>query len=471
MSPKTSRPFEQRVGKILTLAHLTVCVVLLLAGAGFIFWEQWNAQGEKTAVLAVNELRILATSTQRIVLQVVRQNQASGSDKDRLAAECKKSLASFKSLSSKLRDGERGTEEARRLRQDLESKADRLVRRIEAILSMKPGIALTREDYESLYLLAVELTGQLDKISDHETQQASERAERHQTLNWIFSGLLAAFTATAFFAVFRPLTRKLAREAGSLEQSAGLLLQKKAFAERGTTAWSLFVCHASQRIRKAVHDIVTRAGALEQELIAKKSGENADYAAWIRERGSQILGVVNDTLNLGFIESRLTPLMPRAVHLSRLLQDMTPHLQPAAENKGLVYTLNLHPADVWVMGDADQIWRMVEKIFDNAIKYTRHGEVSITVSALPDGRVTIAVRDTGCGIPPNALPHIFEPQPYEEEAEAGLEHGLGINLSVAQQLATHMGSVISVHSEMDKGTTFLIDMPGCTEDGQLLTKA
>lgn len=470
MSPETAPNFEQRVGKLLTLAHAAVCAGLLLAGVGFILWEQWNAQTEKTAVLAIHELRIMSTSTQKIVLQVFRQNQAPDSDKQRLATECKKSLADFKNFSSSLSDGERGSKEARQLHRDLKSKTDRFVRRTEAILSMKSGAVPTREDYESLYLLAAELTGQLNKISDHESQEARAGADRHQTLNWVFLGILTVLTTTAFFAVFHPLTGKLALEAGSLEKSAGLLLQKKAFAERGTTAWSLFVCHAGQRIRKAVNDIVTRATRLEQELTAKKSGENADYAAWIRERGTQILGVVNDALNLAFIESRLTPLMPRAVHLSRLLQAMTPYLQPAAENKGLIYAINLPPADVWVMGDADQIWRMIEKIFDNAIKYTRHGEVSITVSALPDGRVTIAVRDTGCGISSDALPHIFEPQPYEEEAEASLEHGLGINLSVAQQLATHMGSVISVHSEIDKGTTFLIDMPGCTEDGRLLTK-
>jgi len=77
-------------------------------------------------------------------------------------------------------------------------------------------------------------------------------------------------------------------------------------------------------------------------------------------------------------------------------------------------------------------------------------------------------RDTGCGIPAEALPQIFDPQPYEEEGETSLAQGLGINLSVAQQLANYMGSVISVHSEVDKGTTFLIDMPACTPDGQLL---
>lgn len=452
---------EQRVSRLLALVFGGVCALALVAGAGLILWEQAGARGETASALALNDLRILATSTQKIVLQVIRQNQAPGADRERLAAECKQSLADFKSRLTNLSGPQ----------PDLQSKADRFARRTETILAMKPGIPLGRDEYESLYLLASELIGQLDKLSDAEARRSEERAERRQTMHWVMLGSLIVFAGAVLFLALLPIRRKISAEIGALEKSRNLLLAKKEFTEGETTAWSLFVCHAGQRIRKAVNDIIGQATLLEETMFSKSSGENADYAAWIRERGSQILGVVNDTLNLAFIESRLTPVMPRAVPLTQLLNNMTPYLKPMAENKALVFTLNMPAQDVWVMGDGDQIWRMIEKIFNNAVKYTQHGEVSITVSALPDGRVTIAIRDTGCGIAPEALPQIFEPQPYEEEAEPNLEQGLGINLSVAQQLAAHMGSVISAHSELDKGTTFLIDMPGCTSEGQLLAKA
>jgi signal transduction histidine kinase len=432
----------------------------LIAGVGLILWEQAGARDEAKAALALNEMRILSNASQKIVLQVVRQNQADTSNRESLAEECKKSLAHFKDHLGKLQNQP----------QDLQSKADRFARRTETILGMKPGIPLARSEYESLYLLAAELTSQLDTLSDAEARRAEERANQRRTMHWIILGALIVLVGAPLFLVLVPVRSRIAAEVGALEKSRNLLLAKKEFTEGETTAWSLFVCHAGQRIRKAVNDIVTHAATLEEHMFVKSSGENADYAAWIRERGTQILGVVNDTLNLAFIESRLTPVMPRAIPLTQLLHNMTPHLKPLAENKALTFSLKLPPEDVWVMGDGDQIWRMVEKIFNNAVKYTSHGEVSITVSALPDGRVTIAIRDTGCGIPPEALPHIFDPQPYEEEAETNLEQGLGINLSVAQQLASHMGSIISAHSEIDKGTTFLIDMPGCTSQGQLLAK-
>jgi len=465
MSPETApSAFARRLGRLLTLAYMISFAVLLLAAGGFVLWERFNSNAEASSALALNQLRMLAVSSQKVVLQAIRHNQGPGADKERLAIECQKSLADFRSLAADL-GGVGGAPYS-----DLAPKVERFGRRIESILAMRPGVPLAREDYESLYLLATELAGQIDKVSEFETRAARQQAERHQQINWAFLGALALLVATAVLLVFRPLTQKLSREAGELETSAGRLLQKTESEELETTVWSLFVCHAGQRIRKAVNDIIERASALETELIAKRSGENADYAAWIRERGTQILGVVNDELNLAFIEAGLTPMMPRAINLSQILEDMTPHLRPMAEDKGLVFTLNLPPLEVWVMGDADQIWRMIEKIFHNAIKYTHHGEVSITASALPDGRATVAVRDTGCGISAEALPHIFEPQPFEEEAETALDQGLGINLSVAQQLAAHMRSVISVHSEPDKGTTFLIDMPGCTPEGQLLAR-
>jgi signal transduction histidine kinase len=113
---------------------------------------------------------------------------------------------------------------------------------------------------------------------------------------------------------------------------------------------------------------------------------------------------------------------------------------------------------VWVKVDADRLQRVVENLVNNAIKYSPEGgpvEVSIVVE---DGRAVLHVRDHGIGIPPDALPRIFE-RSYRAPDAAAHAPGLGLGLSIAAQVVARHGGTIEAHPGDAGGTIFSVRLP------------
>lgn len=144
------------------------------------------------------------------------------------------------------------------------------------------------------------------------------------------------------------------------------------------------------------------------------------------------------------------------VDLSTLLGDVTDSLRPLAENKGLELSCAAPPG-LTVMGDMDGLIRLFANLVDNAIKYTHKGHVAVTARRLPDAGVEIKVTDTGIGIPPEHLPHIFE-RFYRVE-QSRTTDGMGLGLAIAQEIARSHGGRLAVESAVGQGTTLTVALP------------
>jgi signal transduction histidine kinase len=111
-----------------------------------------------------------------------------------------------------------------------------------------------------------------------------------------------------------------------------------------------------------------------------------------------------------------------------------------------------------ILGDAPTLKRLVWILLDNAIKYSRpDGKISVTLSLFAD-RVTVHVEDNGIGIAPVDLPFIFE-RFYRADPSRGLVEGNGLGLAIAQWIAETHSAQLSVQSEPQRGTAFLIEFP------------
>lgn len=135
-------------------------------------------------------------------------------------------------------------------------------------------------------------------------------------------------------------------------------------------------------------------------------------------------------------------------------------LEALRQGKGLRSDVNVSMGredQVTVTGDRDQIKQMVLNLVENAVKYTPGGG-DVTVSVYRNGSFAeVSVEDTGPGIPPDTLPHIFE-RFYRGEHRS-LMGGTGIGLAIARRIATSHGGDISVESEVGTGTTFTVKLP------------
>ena len=174
----------------------------------------------------------------------------------------------------------------------------------------------------------------------------------------------------------------------------------------------------------------------------------------LAEETDRLQGLVEDLLQLARSERGLK-LYREEIDLALLLADVADSLSPLAENKHLRLTCDLPPSLV-LSGDTDQLIRLIVNLLDNAIKYTEHG--TITLSArLVERYAVIEVTDTGIGIPPEHLPHIFERFYTIDSSRSSRRMGLG--LSIARQIVQAHEGRIEVQSETGRGTRFTVYLP------------
>ncbi len=164
--------------------------------------------------------------------------------------------------------------------------------------------------------------------------------------------------------------------------------------------------------------------------------------------------IVNDLLLLSQADAGLSLRMSK-VELDTLILDIYRQVQVSAN--GVNIQLG-HEDQAIVYGDADRLKQLLINLVTNAIKYTPPGgDITISLYCDPEW-VRVLVEDTGRGIAPTALPHIFE-RFYQAEDSSGVKRGTGLGLSIAQWIAKAHHGQITVTSELGKGSTFTLWLP------------
>jgi heavy metal sensor kinase len=143
------------------------------------------------------------------------------------------------------------------------------------------------------------------------------------------------------------------------------------------------------------------------------------------------------------------------INLSALLDDVVESLRPLAKDKGLLMSYSASTGLI-VMGNSDDLVRMLLNLLDNAIKYTKLGSIVLSAGQRSKS-VWIEIKDTGCGIAPENIAHVFD-RFYRTETSRTTA-GTGLGLPIALQIAQAHGGFINVTSELSKGTTFTVFLP------------
>jgi heavy metal sensor kinase len=209
------------------------------------------------------------------------------------------------------------------------------------------------------------------------------------------------------------------------------------------------------------HDLrspITRIrGTAEVTLTTGKSlSEYEAMAASTIEECDRLLDMINTMLMISKAEAGVDHLTREEIDLAGVVQEACRLFEPTAEDKGIALTCHL-PGESHFLGDTQMIQRMLSNLLDNAIKYTPPGgSVSVSVSE-NDGQVVVSVKDTGIGISPRDLPHIFER--FYRGDESRSQTGIGLGLSLARAIARGHGGDITTTSNPNQGSTFTITLP------------
>ncbi len=221
---------------------------------------------------------------------------------------------------------------------------------------------------------------------------------------------------------------------------------------------SRFFSNMSHEIRTPINTII---GLDEMILREDISDEVAEDARNIRSAGRMLLSLINDILDMSKIESGKMDIVSVTYDVGNMLSDLVNMIWSRAKEKGLEFNVDVDPSmPSQLFADEVRIKQILINLLNNAVKYTKEGSVSLSLSCrkleLNKVAVTYTVSDTGMGIRKESIPHLFDAFKRVDEEKNRYIEGTGLGLSIVRQLVDLMGGEISVNSIYTKGSTFMV---------------
>jgi signal transduction histidine kinase len=226
--------------------------------------------------------------------------------------------------------------------------------------------------------------------------------------------------------------------------------------------------HKDEMIRIVSHDIrgplsggLSLADMLQDPDVAEQKDQVIKFGGIIRNSISQVIKLADDILDLAKMESGTILLTKSQVNLGKTLQKLQTTYQANALAKGIQLIVeSLEPVETQV--DENKVLQALGNLVSNSIKFTQKGSVTMRLSKTTESGQSYArieIIDTGVGIPPEALPKIFDRFGSFQRSGTQKEKGTGLGMSIALEVIQLHGGRIDVASEVGKGTTFTVLLP------------
>ena len=387
------------------------------------------------------------------------------------------SISSFANSADRLAAGDLDNEEIRLLASEsTEELASAFVRMSEAVRgtvrdlsgernkltavldTMADGIVVVEEDGRvSLMNQAAQLLLDL-RTTEIQGTPLSEIARDHELLELVTSSLQAREMRQTHLELLRQrrLVSAIAIPLGG--DGAGVLLSLHdltAFRQLETTRRE-FVSNVSHELRNPLASIRSMIETLSGGAIDDRRAA-ADFVSRIEQDVRRMDTLVSELLELSRLESGQVALDVRPLSLEPIAADTVASFHDRSSGGGVEVSVEI-PADLpLVLGESEKVRQVLSNLMDNALKFTPPGG-RITVSALPDHRNVIArVSNTGDGIAPEHLPHLFERFYKVDRSRRDL--GTGLGLAIVKHIVLAHGGDVDVESSLGEGATFTFTLP------------
>jgi signal transduction histidine kinase/CheY-like chemotaxis protein/HPt (histidine-containing phosphotransfer) domain-containing protein len=269
--------------------------------------------------------------------------------------------------------------------------------------------------------------------------------------------------------------RRLAAHRDELEQEVEVrtaqLRKAKDLAEAGSRAKSEFLATMSHEIRTPMNGILGMTELLRGTAL---SPQQQRFTEAVYESGEHLLSIINDILDFSKIEAGKLEIESINFSLRQLVEDVGYMFAHVAEAKGLELVCAVpHDVPVAVKGDPVRVRQIMTNLVNNAVKFTRQGEVVIRVKLLHENpqqaRFRFEVQDTGIGIRAEAQTRIFSAFAQADSSTTRRYGGTGLGLAIAKRLVEMMHGHIGVESEPGRGTVFWFEIPFIKQDAHART--
>lgn len=215
------------------------------------------------------------------------------------------------------------------------------------------------------------------------------------------------------------------------------------------------------------HDIRTPANAISllAELIRRTAVNPAliadvpELAQELHNSAVSLVNLLSDVLDVARFDSDRVELQENEFPLGALLADEQRQMLPLARQKGLALEVNLPAEPIVLRTDRIKLGRIVGNLIGNAIKFTERGGINVGAHRNGDGSVVLSVSDSGVGIAPEHLTHIFDEFFQLRNPERDRTKGSGLGLTICKRLVDAMGGRLEVQSRPGQGSTFTVTLP------------
>ena len=266
--------------------------------------------------------------------------------------------------------------------------------------------------------------------------------------------------------ILRDITRRIAAEEGVRQRSIELqhLITEaqiaREHAEQANLAKGELLAKVSHELRTPLGGILGYAEMLQEGVYGSVSKEQHHILERVVENTGYLNEQVNDLLDLSRISAGTLEVQLYEFDVADAVQQVVTRIQPLAEAKKIALNIVISPnLPKLIVGNSIRLQQILVNLATNAIKFTEYGHVSVDISRQDEDFWTIQVADSGIGISEGGLDKIFQPFHQIEDSKIQRQGGVGLGLTIVQELTLALGGKIEVESKLGKGSTFIVTLP------------
>jgi PAS domain S-box-containing protein len=251
-----------------------------------------------------------------------------------------------------------------------------------------------------------------------------------------------------------------AHDISERRRSQEALVQAKQEADRANRAKSEFLSKMSHELRTPLNAIIGFGQLLQLEDLTKEQAECVEH---MLRGGRHLLELINEVLDISRIEAGSLTLSPEPVEVLEVVRDTVDLIRPLAAEREITVQAPSRAEPGWtVRADRQRLKQVLLNLVSNAVKYNRHGgDLRVSCRATPEGRVAVAVEDTGPGIPADRMDRLFRPYDRLGAEETDIQ-GTGMGLALSKGLVEAMDGTLVAESVEGQGATFTVQLPAVT---------